>query len=371
MLIEVLRRSRRWRRATPALIALLTLILAIALPGTAQAKDKRDLRVMTQNLYVGSSLAPALGATSAAQFIGGVAQIYGTVLFTNYPARANAIADEISANRPDLIGLQEVTNWTAVGLTPGAVPPSFDFLAILQSALGDRGLHYDVAVVSSNASAGPIPLIAPSFGCSSVPPFNCLISLQDRDVILVNRDNPDLAIGNPQTGHYASQEILTTPVGQISFNRGWASIDGTLSGKKFRFATTHLETQDFPAIQQAQAAEFLAGPANAPGAVIAVGDFNSAADGSTTTSYADLTATYFVDSWNVNSADPGFSCCQNETLTNSTSLLNSRIDLVLTHGATRALDAPPPFLVGTAPFQAVPPLWESDHAGLVATLRLH
>ena len=94
---------------------------------------------MTQNLYLGSSLAPALTATSPTAFVAAVAQIYTTVQYTNFPARAEAIADEIDANHPDLVGLQEVTNWTTTGANS---PPGYDFLAILQAALDARGLHY-------------------------------------------------------------------------------------------------------------------------------------------------------------------------------------------------------------------------------------
>jgi hypothetical protein len=196
-----------------------------------------------------------------------------------------------------------------------------------------------------------------------------VVSYQDRDVILVSRDNPSLTTSNPQVGQYVAQEVVTTPVGPLSFARGWASIDGTLDGKAFHFVTTHLETADFPAIQQAQAQEFLAGPARAIGSVIAVGDFNSAADGSTTTSYADLTKRYLHDSWVLNAGDPGSSCCQTETLANPTSALTSRIDLVLTHAASQSRNAPP-HLVGTSPFEVTAPLWASDHAGLIATIRL-
>ena len=75
--------------------------------------------------------------------------------FTNFPARAEAIADEIQAEEPDLIGLQEVTKWTTGGLNP---PPGYDFLAILQSELASRGLDYSVAAVANNANIGPAPL---------------------------------------------------------------------------------------------------------------------------------------------------------------------------------------------------------------------
>jgi endonuclease/exonuclease/phosphatase family metal-dependent hydrolase len=101
--------------------------------------------------------------------------------------------------------------------------------------------------------------------------------------------------------------------------------------------------------------------------VIATGDFNSAADGSTTTSYAQLTGS-FTDAWNVVGEGPGLTCCQNETLTNYPPNLRSRIDLVLFRGPVRARSAE---VVGDTPFQFAPPLYASDHAGVVATLRLN
>jgi endonuclease/exonuclease/phosphatase family metal-dependent hydrolase len=341
-------------------IATLVVALVAVMPAAAAAKDKRDLTVMSQNLYLGASLAPVSAATTPFEFIVGVATIFAEVQFTNFPARADAIADEIDANDPDLIALQEVSTWTSTG--PGA-PPSLDFLAILQQELADRGLSYSLAAASNNLHVGPIPLLLCSgtFG-------SCFLTLEDRDVILVNDHSPGLQTFGPRNGRYAAQQVQATPVGPLSFDRGWASIDGTLDGKTFRFVTTHLEIEQSPVVQEAQAKEFLAGPAKAGGAVIAAGDFNSAADGSTTATYANLTKAWFRDAWDTNPGDPGFSCCQSDTLTNATSTFASRIDLVLTHGASIALSAK---LIGDTPFQAAPPLWPSDHAGLVATVRLH
>jgi endonuclease/exonuclease/phosphatase family metal-dependent hydrolase len=343
------------------IVGAIAVALLMGMAGTVAAKDKRDLTVMTQNLYLGADLSGVVAATTPRELLIAVATIYAGVQFIDFPTRASEIAAEIDAADADLVGLQEVSNWTSSG--PGA-PPSVDFLAILEQALADRGLSYSVAAVSHNLSVGPIPLLL----CSGSIIGSCLLSYEDRDVILVNDDTAGLEVSNPRNGTYDAQLVVSTLAGEISFDRGWASVEGRLEGKKFKFATTHLETEEVASIQEAQGQEFLAGPAKGGGAVIAVGDFNSAADGSSTSTYAMLTKSWFADAWAVNPGDPGFSCCQNATLTNSASLLNERVDLVLIHGAARAVEA---YLVGDSPFQATPPLWPSDHAGLVATVRIH
>ena len=44
-------------------------------------------------------------------------------------------------------------------------------------------------------------------------------------VILVNDDTPELTWSNPQSGRYTAQQVIESPVGPLSFERGWASID--------------------------------------------------------------------------------------------------------------------------------------------------
>ena len=335
--------------------------------------DGRDLTVMTQNMYLGSSLNPALEATTEQGFVEAVAQIYATVQYTNFPARAQAIATEIEAKQPDLIGLQEVTKWTTVGEN---APPGYDFLAILEADLEERGLHYTAASISHNANIGPAPLAFP--GCVEPGPvFTCYVTLEDRDVILVNDETSGLTWSNPQSGQYATQQAVPSPVGTLSFDRGWASIDATLKHLPFRFVDTHLETEESPLVQQTQAAEFLAGPGSG-GTIVATGDFNSASDGSTTTSYAQVTAPgQFRDSWDEAQLGPGNSCCQESNtpplapgaLNNPTSTLRTRIDLILSRGAARS-NGHEAELIGDAPFQAEPPFWPSDHAGVVSVLHL-
>jgi len=373
-------RARRRFATTCAVVV----AVALALPGNATAggdrqhphshHGKRQLTVMTQNLYLGSSLTPAITATTPEAFVQAVAEIYGTAIFTDFPTRAEAIANTIATEKPDLVGLQEVTRWIAQPTIAGPTPPSFDFLAILQAELDERGLDYSVAAVSENADIGPAPLVAPAYGCQDPTVPDCVVTLQDRDVILVNEDTPRLVVTSSRSGEYVAQEELALPTGgSVSFGRGWATIDAKFQGRKFRFVTTHLEVEDFAATQEAQGQEFLAGPARARRPVIATGDFNSAADPDTTetptTTYADLTERWFRDAWDVNPGDPGPTCCQAGTLTNPASQLTIRIDLVLTHGPVWAKSA---HVVGDTliPGTGAPPFWASDHAGVVAKLRL-
>ena len=242
--------------------------------------------------------------------------------------------------------------------------------------MGARGLHYTVAAVADNASIGPVPLAVP--GCVQPgPTITCTVQLNDRDVILVNDHTRRLSWDNPRSGQYNAQQVLSSPVGPLSFDRGWASIDARLHGHRFRFTTTHLETENFPDVQEAQAAEFLAGPGRG-GTIIAVGDFNSAAGGSTTTTYRQLTAPGKLrDAWNEHKLGPGSSCCQVSNtpplapgaLNNPTSTLRTRIDLILSRGAARST-GDNAILVGAKPFRTTPPLWPSDHAGVIAEIRL-
>lgn len=381
-------------RARLALAATAALALAGLAPGAVQAADRsgsgtaadaatpavaarasrpRTIKVMTQNLYLGSSLDPALEAVGGAAFVQAVAEIYGNSVMTNFPERAKAIAATIAARRPDLIGLQEVSKWTTNPVKPGANPPSFDFLQILLTELAAQGLHYKVVGVSDNAFIGPAPLIAPDFGCNEVRSAfdaDCYVSFADRDVILKNRAREQLFVQEPKNGDYETQQSFDSPLGPIDFGRGWVYVDGSLHGKRFRLANTHLEVEGFEDVQVAQGQEFLAGPAKTPRALIVTGDFNSAADGSNTPTYANLLSSGLADSWPaVRGGAPGLTCCQAGDLSNTTADFDKRIDLILGHGIVRFLSA---YVVNDDPLNdtGAIPVWPSDHAGVVARMRL-
>ena len=191
-------------------------------------------------------------------------------------------------------------------------------------------------------------------------------------MILENTRTRRLDLRPAVSGRYAAQQTFPIPDSggaTLDFGRGWVYVDATLRGSKFRFLTTHLEVGEFGAVQEAQAAELLAGPARTSRPLVTTGDFNSPADPtvSTTSTYADLTRRWFDDAWWVNRRAPGYTCCQGALLANATSSLRTRIDLVLTRGIRKTYWAK---VVGDQPIGTTAPRWASDHAGVVAKLRL-
>src|SRR3954451_2849615 len=360
-------RFLRARVARPRVVlCALAAVLVFAIP--AAGAQAGPVQIQTQNLYLGSDLTPAIVASNPPAFFAAVNQIWANVKASDFPSRAQQIAKEVDQKKPDILALQEVSKWTATNLAPSSTEPSYDFLAILQAALSARKLDYTVASVSNNANIGPIPLPGPG---APLPSPTFLLTFQDRDVILV-RNAKDVSYTNPQSGNFATQLVVPSPVGgqPLSFNRGWASIDAVVGKQAFHFVDSHLETEAAPPVQVAQGNELLAGPLAGPGPTIAAGDFNSAADGSTTATYANLTAV-FADVWTTGNhpggpKDPGFSCCQAPDLLNPKSLLSERIDLILTKIAGRQAK-PNAELVGEKPGDRTKAgLWPSDHAGLFA-----
>ena len=372
-------RGAGWMRIVRGgMVAALATVGVLAGPAAAGADGgvRRDLKVMTQNLYLGSSLNPVLvppppGVPPDVALVLGVQQIYATVVATDFAVRAAAIADHIAVERPDVIGLQEVSRWDVDLNNPAATAPSFDFLEILQDELAARGLNYVAEAISENVAVGPAPLLAPPYGCIVVAALpatsDCTISFLDRDVILVNRD-AGIRVSNQRDANFDAQQVLPVPVlGGLSFNRGWASIDGTFQGAKFRVVNTHLEVETFRTVQEAQARELVHGPLATLRPVILVGDLNSAADGSTTASYRTIVKALFADAWWTNLGRiPGYTCCQAERLDNTVSQLTSRIDFVLARLALPTSAR----LVNDVQIATTPPLWAADHAGVLATVRL-
>jgi endonuclease/exonuclease/phosphatase family metal-dependent hydrolase len=345
---------------------------------------------MTRNIYLGGDISLLLGAESLPDALARAAYVWQTVVATDFEQRAGALADEIAAERPDLVGLQEVALWRIEipsdelvlvggnlvpvdGFAPDATQVAYDFLAILLDALAARGLHYELVSSVQNADRElPIPI-------DPANPFALMdVRFTDHDVILARGDKPGLHTSNPQGANFeASLAVTIANAIPVTLLRGWTSIDVKYRGETFRFFDTHPEafSDDVTFAQMTELADLVD---ESPYPVILVGDLN--AEPFSLNYLALVNADVLTDAWvALHGPEGGVTCCQLPTLTNPESLLASRIDYVLFGGAfepllvdvvgDEALEPPLDFgagLPGFGPFM----YWPSDHAGVVAELRI-
>lgn len=322
----------------------------------------RNVTVMTYNVYLGADVSPLLGASTESELQMAVAAIWAQVQASNIPLRASRIAGNIKSLEPDLVGLQEVAQWST-GPSPDSTKVQYDFLQLILADLADDGAHYVPVVVHDNLDATAPTLVG------NTPLF---VRFVDRDVLLARSDLPaaDLKLSDLQAHSFSTLLTFMSPLfGEFTVPRGWISADVKVRGKTFRFITTHLETFN-SSVNVAQGQELLDGPAKTSMPVVMAGDFNSSANGGfdVTDTYPNIIDTGFQDAWaEINPNLAGDTCCQAADLSNSSSDLFERIDLIFTNGGVGASSAQ---LVGDQPIDSGVPYWASDHAGVVATLKL-
>ena len=344
-------------------------------PEHSSAGGRKDVKVMTRNLYLGASLSGVIGARSLQEVVGNGTVAWSIARASDIPGRMQAIADEIAEAKPDLVGLQEVTLWRTQfpgdahlpGGGTSATTVAYDFLELLLDALAERGEEYVVAASVTNFDA-EVPTV------TAGDPRLTDVRLTDRDVILARRD---LQTRNPIGEQFQTRiPLLLGGAMQVIIPRGWTSVEAKFRGEWFRFVNTHLEVESptvFGQVQLAQANELRQLLATESLPVILVGDINSDALGRTTPSYGLLrTAGGFSDAWSdVNPADPGFTSGHAENLRNQVSAPTSRIDVILYRNGTGLLTTQSATLVGDDPARRTAAgVWPSDHLGVVATIRL-
>ena len=235
------------------------------------------MRVMTRNLYLGSSLEGLLNAKSLPELIAAAAQVTQNITDSKPDERAAAVAHEIVKNHVDLVGLQEAT---IVRMGPLQLPPinleTFlpatgvvsDGLKLLLLALDNLGEHYSVVAIVPGFDV-QLPIPPPPL--STLPGFDVRLTTQ---IAVVARS--DLRLSNRQVQGFLADRTYPTAGGPVPNPRGWASVDVEKNGRKFRFATTHLETQN--PVQFPQAHDLINGAGNTTLPVVFVGDFNVTAD---------------------------------------------------------------------------------------------
>jgi endonuclease/exonuclease/phosphatase family metal-dependent hydrolase len=332
--------------ATALGLALILSTAAFAPPGGPQ-----QATVMSRNLYLGADLTPVIASAYPHPLLENAWATWQTVVASDPAGRMAAVADEIRANHPDLVGLQEVGLWRTQTPADGPLTPAtdvaYDFLALLLDALHARGLDY-TAVSSTTNFDGEVPTI-----------MNMDVRYTDRDVILARAG---VEASNPMHGNFSVTLPLPNPLGgTLNSARGWASVDATVRNTSFRFVDTHPEAYGPDVIRTAQVGELAAGPLATTMPTVLVGDLNSVP---TSAAVGVLVSVGMTDAFS--GPGPGFTCCEDGLLANVQPTLDQRIDYVMWRGGFSVADF---HLVGnTVGDRMSNGRWPSDHAGVVATL---
>jgi endonuclease/exonuclease/phosphatase family metal-dependent hydrolase len=341
------------------LSTLVVIVLGSADASARDAKTPLTVKVMTRNLYLGANLDAIVQAKSAAEAFAAVEAGWAQVQANNFRTRAKAIAREIATAKPDLVGFQEAVLYRTQTPADFTVTPAtavaLDYVKELKKALAARKLKYRFVGVGSWTDA-ELP--------SGDPP-QMDVRLNVRDALLVRTDRK-IKILRVARGQYAT----TTPLfgGFVVAKRGWVFADASISGRRFRVITTHLESFNADS-QVAQGNELATDPGLRVGVpMILLGDLNSRADGSGTPTYANLLAAGYRDAWReARPNDVGLTCCHGDDLRELGGPFYSRIDYVLTRNGFRGVAGG---IVGEEQRDRISGLWPSDHAGVWVRLRL-
>jgi hypothetical protein len=345
---------------------------------------------MTQNLYVGGDILLPLSVPPE-EFPEAAALVIEQILTTDFTQRATKLAELIAAERPHLVGLQEVYV-IRLCIDPGLqiCPVDLDYLDLLLADLNaDEALYREASTVT-NIDLQGLPASLPD----GTPVY---VVLTDRDVIIA-RD--DVETRNPFSANFTVGLPVDNPLlpGFDKVLRGYTMVEATVRGRDYRFVNTHLEVSGgsdplgaaFRAVQFAQATELTAVLQGDDHVQVVVGDFNSSPDdgpivtcavpgGFCPTPYSVMSQATYIDVWNERGGpwSPGYTCCQDTLLDNPVSDLGERIDLIWVRQAPDHYGGPAvrgvrADVIGEEPGDktVIDQLWPSDHAGVSAGMTL-
>jgi endonuclease/exonuclease/phosphatase family metal-dependent hydrolase len=341
-----------------ALLIAALIVLTVATPASAHHRTR--VEVMSQNLYIGVDLSRLLGDPLADPPVPPEPPLalLATIQQTDFHSRAKEIAQAIDDFNPDLVGLQEVSLISVPGVT------ELDYLQILMDEIAAEGESYAIASSVTNAD---VTLPVPELGTSA--------RVVDRDVIIYRTSTT--SVDKPRSANFETNFIVPFAGTAIEFTRGYTMVDAEVGSQEFTFVNTHLEVEGAPCsldpyivCQDVQADELEGVLSGITGSVVLVGDINARPG---MYAYEAFAGNGYVDTWLERypyNDEPGFTCCQSETLDNVENELFERID----HIFIRELN--PTYVVTTVvgdwDQRKTDPggLWYSDHGGPWARLYL-
>jgi len=396
-----MKRTQRWRVAVGGVSAAVLVAGFGVAPGVASGAARPvsavTMDVGIYNVYLGADLNPLFGASSLPDLISRASAIYAEVERTDFPQRAEAIAELVADDAPDVLGLNEVALWEtapwAFVQTPGGplpvatgpYTPTFDFEQILLDALAAEGEPYTVVATNSNFTSATIPIAIP------ISP-TLAARFTDHDLILVRDDAlKHLTVSNVRSFNFSDASLFSVNLLglNVQVDRGWSTVDLTQRGRTFRFVNTHLEAFGTTPLRDEwrnlQAAELVADLETSPHPLVVVGDINARPtlcqdfrqppqfQDQNVVAYGLLEDAGLQEVWPlVYERDPcgpaSWTSGQDDSLLEP-STLDHRIDVVFVSEEFSALQAE---TIGEEPDDRTEPdgFWPSDHAGSLAKIRL-
>ncbi len=370
-------------------------------------KGNNEIKVITQNQYLGADLAPLLSA-SQDQFNDVLVDVLQKVAANRFHDRVQRQASQIVREHPHVVALQEAwrldcqdLEFPAAGQgckNPKIAEAFVDFVQETLLALKAKGLRYKVVASVRNLDVSAIkfsglPAGIPFFIDNSLALLNTI----DRDVILVRDDIsarpvdftnicPDrISLNGCNYQRVVKAPIPGGPPDGLAIERGFVAADVKVHDKHYRIVNTHLElrepvpgdprTRAFQAAQAQELIQTLQDTTPEHESLLVLGDMNSS---SVDTEIQGITPPYwqfvdagYTDAWTLRRhVTPGYTCCQAEDLQNKRSELFERIDYIFSKQEAWGHNIS---LVGVRQGdKTLPPLarlWPSDHAGLVGELR--
>ena len=335
-----------------------------------EAEGPGVVKVMSRNVYIGTDVDIVLNAPTPETIPVLVANAFDLLQSTDFPARAEALVDEIEKTLPHLVGLQEMSKFFIQSpgdlLQGGNVQPTdifIDFFEVLENALESRGLNYELVATIENADV-ELPMFA---GLDGETILFDDVRIKDHDVILARSD---VVISNSVAVTYDSILVVQfDETTKITIPRGYVAVNAQIGPISLVFANTHIESVPDIDLRMAQVGQLLAAYVNETLPVVLVGDFNSSAPGGA--SYNQVLSQGYTDIWienpltyNVN----GYTFGHESGLKNESPNLFTRIDFIFaaSQGNPTFGNA---FVLGDEKRDKTDSgLWPSDHAGVVTKI---
>jgi endonuclease/exonuclease/phosphatase family metal-dependent hydrolase len=257
-----------------------TLSLLLLAPIFPAQADTQPIKVMSRNLYLGADVGVALAKIpnmpAAAQFM------WDQVQKTDFSKRKKILADQIRAESPDVIGIQEATIWYCKAKFWSKKTEVFNFT---QELLAELKGDYIIAEKDGAQANNP---------GYSIGPISFLTTVKDPETFqkLFGQDKADCGfqIGDAliikkelsqyvnQVGNSEYESIYKVVPTLMEINRGYTWADITMQGTNVRFISTHLESlwdenKTPKAADQAQ--QLVADVKSTKSPIVLIGDFNS------------------------------------------------------------------------------------------------